>query len=79
MIITTYLNTCKYLEEVGFSVTYLGVDSYGTISLEELKKQELLKQEQLQKEQSLKDEQTKQEHPAYSQIALLGVPTRNRT
>ena len=31
------LNTCKYLEKEGFRVTYLGVDKYGMIDLEELK------------------------------------------
>lgn len=31
------LQTCKYLENQGFEVTYLGVDKYGRISLEELK------------------------------------------
>ena len=30
-------NPMKYLEENGYEVTYLGVDSYGVISLEELK------------------------------------------
>lgn len=32
------LNTCKYLETKGYEVTYLGVDEYGKISLEELQK-----------------------------------------
>jgi len=32
------LNTCKYLEKEGCKVTYLGVDKYGVINLEELKK-----------------------------------------
>lgn len=31
------LNTCRYLEEMGFEVTYLPVDSRGRISLEDLK------------------------------------------
>lgn len=31
------LHTCEYLEKNGFEVTYLGVDEFGTISLEELK------------------------------------------
>lgn len=31
------LETCKYLEEKGFEVTYLDVDKYGRISLEDLK------------------------------------------
>lgn len=30
------LNACKYLEKRGFEVTYLSVDKYGVISLEEL-------------------------------------------
>ncbi|WP_161515511.1 cysteine desulfurase family protein [Priestia megaterium] len=33
------LETCKYLEEKGFEVTYLDVDKYGRISLEDLKSQ----------------------------------------
>lgn len=32
------LHTCKYLEEQGFEVTYLDVDQYGMINLEELEK-----------------------------------------
>lgn len=32
------LDTCKYLESIGVSVTYLGVNSEGLIDLEELKK-----------------------------------------
>ncbi|MFH1798910.1 MAG: cysteine desulfurase NifS [Candidatus Omnitrophota bacterium] len=32
------LNTCKYLETQGVRVTYLGVDQYGEIDLDELKK-----------------------------------------
>ena len=32
------LNTCKYLEQHGFEVTYLDVDENGTVSLDELKK-----------------------------------------
>ncbi|RKY41802.1 MAG: cysteine desulfurase NifS [Candidatus Makaraimicrobium thalassicum] len=32
------LNTCKYLEDQGFQVTYLGVDRYGIIDPEELRK-----------------------------------------
>lgn len=32
------LETCKDLEKKGFSVSYIGVDKYGTIDLEELKK-----------------------------------------
>lgn len=32
------LNTCKALEKEGFEVTYLPVDQYGTISLDELEK-----------------------------------------
>ena len=32
------LNTCKHLETHGFEVDYLGVDRYGMISLEELRK-----------------------------------------
>ena len=31
------LETCKYLEKKGFDVTYLGVDKFGMISLDELK------------------------------------------
>ncbi len=31
------LNTCKYMEKIGFEVTYLGVDGDGMIDLEELK------------------------------------------
>lgn len=32
------LNTCKFLEKEGYKVTYLGVDKYGLIDPEELKK-----------------------------------------
>lgn len=32
------LHTCKYLEEQGFKITYLDVDEYGTIDLDQLKK-----------------------------------------
>lgn len=32
------LHTCEYLQERGFEITYLSVDEYGKISLEELKK-----------------------------------------
>jgi len=32
------LNMCKFLEKEGCKVTYLGVDKYGTVNLEELKK-----------------------------------------
>ncbi len=32
------LNTCAYLEQKGFSVTYLDVDQYGLISLKDLEK-----------------------------------------
>ena len=31
------LHTCQYLEKEGFEVTYVGVDEYGTIKLDELK------------------------------------------
>jgi cysteine desulfurase len=31
------LNTCKWLEKQGFKVTYIGVDKYGTIDLDELR------------------------------------------
>ncbi|MDY6966457.1 MAG: aminotransferase class V-fold PLP-dependent enzyme, partial [Halobacteriota archaeon] len=31
------LETCRYLEKQGFDVTYLGVDQFGMISLDELK------------------------------------------
>ncbi len=31
------LNTCKYLEKCGYRVTFLGVDSYGMLDLDELK------------------------------------------
>ena len=31
------LNTCKYLEEEGFEISYLHVDEYGVIDLDELK------------------------------------------
>lgn len=31
------LHSCEYLESKGFSVTYLGVDEFGRVSLEELK------------------------------------------
>jgi len=33
---TAVLDTCAYLEEKGFSVTYLSTDAYGMISLDEL-------------------------------------------
>ncbi|MGE7118870.1 cysteine desulfurase family protein [Peribacillus sp. NPDC046944] len=33
------LETCKYLEKKGYEVTYLEVDQYGRISLEELRKE----------------------------------------
>lgn len=32
------LHTCEYLEKHGFEVTYLDVDEYGTVKLDELKK-----------------------------------------
>ena len=32
------LHTCEYLQKRGFEITYLSVDEYGKISLEELKK-----------------------------------------
>jgi cysteine desulfurase len=32
------LNTCKFLESMGFSITYVNVDHYGVVDLEELKK-----------------------------------------
>lgn len=32
------LNTCKFLEKEGYKVTYVGVDKYGVIKLDELKK-----------------------------------------
>ncbi|MGC9337159.1 MAG: cysteine desulfurase NifS [Candidatus Cloacimonadia bacterium] len=31
------LNTCKWLEKQGFNVTYIGVDKYGIVNLEELR------------------------------------------
>ena len=33
------LRTCEYLERNGFEVTYLSVDEYGMINIEELKKE----------------------------------------
>lgn len=32
------LNTCKYLESIGFEISYLGVDRYGVVNLDELAK-----------------------------------------
>ncbi|WP_040208838.1 cysteine desulfurase family protein [Neobacillus jeddahensis] len=32
------INPCKFLEQVGANVTYVGVDRYGRVSLEEIKK-----------------------------------------
>lgn len=32
------LHTCEYLEKLGFEITYLDVDEYGVVDLEELKK-----------------------------------------
>ncbi|MBO5088692.1 MAG: cysteine desulfurase NifS [Lachnospiraceae bacterium] len=32
------LHTCEYLEKKGYEVTYLGVDEYGTVKLDELEK-----------------------------------------
>jgi Cysteine sulfinate desulfinase/cysteine desulfurase and related enzymes len=32
------LHTCEYLEKLGFEVTYLNVDEYGMISLDELER-----------------------------------------
>jgi len=32
------LNTCKWLEKQGFKVTYIGVDKYGIVNLDELKR-----------------------------------------
>ena len=31
------LHTCEYLEKQGFEVTYLDVDEYGIVNLEQLK------------------------------------------
>lgn len=35
---SSVLNTCKFLEKEGFEVTYLSVDKYGRISMEELER-----------------------------------------
>ena len=32
------LHTCEYLEKRGYEITYLPVDEYGTVSIDELKK-----------------------------------------
>jgi cysteine desulfurase len=32
------LNTCKFLEKAGWQVTYVGVDKYGVVNIDELKK-----------------------------------------